>query len=232
MRWLVAYTLFFCNLADIDFLLYLPNILLAASQMNAIAGFNILKLCSAVSPAATWTFFEYLTTFPAPKPLYTNEDKDLEDKDSEDEEKTFQLAGILLKFYFVLTDMCLESALYLCTTDKEVTTVSGILYWLLLQGWCDVQEQHVKISSTGLFLLLMVFDLKQIWTQAREEASQHPKCKKKLAAVNDALQAVKKRHENAMQVMTAALAADNDDKAQAALNMLTAIFANLEFYPS
>jgi hypothetical protein len=73
--------------------------------------------------------------------------------------------------------------------------------------------------------LLMVFDLMKIWTQVHMEAIKHLKCKNKLAAANAAMQAAKKRHKNAKQVMTAALEAD-DDKAQAALNILTT-----EFYP-
>jgi hypothetical protein len=39
-----------------------------------------------------------------------------------------------------------ESKSFFGVSTQNIEEVSSIIYWLLLQGWCDVQQQYDEIS--------------------------------------------------------------------------------------
>lgn len=75
--------------------------LLAASQMNGIAGLYMPTLRGAVSTAEVWTFFEYTTTFPQPKGLNFSDDEDEDDEDEEEDEDEGEVEEVNSAFTFV-----------------------------------------------------------------------------------------------------------------------------------
>ncbi len=114
-----------------------------ADQLNSIAGFSGRPLRGVVSTAAMWLFYEY-----SRKALVNEEsepredaksakDEDGGDDEGNDEDDYDDDAG---GYIFA------ESPPY-AGSKTQLDTVAGHILWLLLQGWCDVQQQHEEIST-------------------------------------------------------------------------------------
>jgi len=215
----------------------------AASHMNSITGFNLPYLRGVVSTAWSWHFYQFSSTKRATaisaitekapseeeeeqeskkrkrekeeeekqesKKTKREREKEKGDEDEEDDTGDDELFWNRYSFE--------ESHGDIGKSDDELKQVAAKLYWMFLQGWHDVQQEFVNVWTEEV--------------QLRERAKKTHKNKELLAEAMIALPAAKNRCDNANAVLAAALAAQDNDAALAAMKLLTQTFNDVNFYP-